>query len=113
MRVCIVGAGFSGIAAAIDLRRAGVTDLVIVDRGDAVGGAWRDNTYPGCACDVQSRLYELEAAPWPEWTRKFAGQEEIRSYLESVVEIFELGPSLRLDTESAFSCSSPTFASAL
>ena len=97
--MCIVGAGFSGIAAAIDLRRAGVTDLVIVDRGDAVGGAWRDNTYPGCACDVQSRLYELDAAPWPEWTRKFAGQEEIRSYLESVVEIFELGPSLRLGTE--------------
>ena len=99
VRACIVGAGFSGIAAAIDLRRAGVTDLVIVDRGTSVGGAWRDNTYPGCACDVQSRLYELEAAPWPEWTRKFAGQAEIRAYLESVVEIFGLEPMLRLGTE--------------
>ena len=99
VRVCVVGAGFSGIAAAIELRRAGVTDLVVVDRGTSVGGAWRDNTYPGCACDVQSRLYELDAAPWPEWTRKFAGQEEIRAYLESVVEIFGLEPMLRLGTE--------------
>ena len=99
VRACIVGAGFSGIAAAIDLRRAGVTDIVIVEREASVGGAWRDNTYPGCACDVQSRLYELAAAPWPGWTRKFAGQEEIRSYLESVVEIFGLGPLLRLGAE--------------
>jgi len=99
VRVCIVGAGFSGIAAAIELRRAGVSDLVILDRGSAVGGAWRDNTYPGCACDVQSRLYELRVAPWPQWTRKFAGQSEIRDYLESVVEIFGLRPSLTLDCE--------------
>jgi cation diffusion facilitator CzcD-associated flavoprotein CzcO len=99
VRVCIVGAGFSGLAAAIDLRRAGVSDVLIVDRGDAVGGAWRDNTYPGCACDVQSRLYELQAAPWPQWTRKFAGQEEIRAYLESVVEIFGLESSIELGTE--------------
>lgn len=99
MRACIVGAGFSGIAAAIELRRAGVTDVVIVDRADAIGGAWRDNTYPGCACDVQSRLYELAAAPWPHWSRKFAGQEEIRRYLESVVEIFGLDSCLRLSTD--------------
>lgn len=99
VRVCIVGAGFSGIAAAIALRRAGVSDLVILDRGNAVGGAWRDNTYPGCACDVQSRLYELQVAPWSQWSRKFAGQSEIRDYLESVVEIFGLRPSLTLDCE--------------
>ena len=99
VRVCIMGAGFSGIAAAISLRRAGVSDLVILDRGSRVGGTWRDNTYPGCACDVQSRLYELEVAPWPGWTRKFAGQAEIAEYLERVVEIFGLAPSLHLDTE--------------
>lgn len=99
MKACIVGAGFSGLAAAIELRRAGVTDIVIVERADAVGGAWRDNTYPGCACDVQSRLYELQVAPWPGWTRKFAGQAEIRAYLESVVEIFGLESSIRLGTE--------------
>ncbi|MGI9197075.1 MAG: flavin-containing monooxygenase [Candidatus Nanopelagicales bacterium] len=99
VRACIVGAGFSGIGAAIALRRAGVVDLAILDRGSRVGGAWRDNSYPGCACDVQSRLYELAVAPWPEWTRKFAGQQEIEAYLERVVEIFGLGPSLRLGTE--------------
>ena len=99
VRVCIVGAGFSGVAAAVSLRRAGITDLVILDRADAIGGTWRDNTYPGCACDVQSRLYELAVAPWPEWSRKFAGQEEIRSYLERVVEVFALEPCLRLGTE--------------
>lgn len=99
MTVCIVGAGFSGIAAAISLRRAGVTDLVILERGASVGGTWRDNTYPGCACDVQSRLYELGVAPWTEWSRKFAPQGEIRAYLERVVEIFNLTPYLRLGTE--------------
>ena len=99
VRACIVGAGFSGIGAAIALRRAGVTSLAILDRGSEVGGAWRANTYPGCACDVQSRLYELAVAPWPGWSRKFAGQAEIREYLESVVEIFGLEPDLRLDTE--------------
>ena len=99
VRACIVGAGFSGIAAAIELRRAGVNDLVIVDRADRVGGAWRANTYPGCACDVQSRLYELKVGPWPQWSRKFAGQREIRDYLENAVQIFGLEPYLRLDTE--------------
>ena len=98
VRVCIVGAGFSGVGAAIALRRAGVSDLVILERADAVGGAWRANTYPGCACDVQSRLYELAVASSPEWTRTFASQPEIRAYLESVVEIFNLSPSLRLNT---------------
>lgn len=99
VRACIVGAGFSGIGAAISLRRAGVVDLAILERGSQVGGAWRANTYPGCACDVQSRLYELAVAPWPGWTRKFAGQAEIRDYLEQVVEIFGLGSDIRLDTE--------------
>ena len=98
VRVCIVGAGFSGIAAAVSLRRSGITDLVLLERADAVGGTWRDNTYPGCACDVQSRLYELAVAPWPEWSSRFAGQGEIRDYLERVVEVFGLEPHLRLGT---------------
>ena len=97
--MCIVGGGFSGLAAAIELRRAGVNDLVILERAASVGGAWRDNTYPGCACDVKSRLYELRAAPWPDWSRTYSGQEEIRTYLERVVEIFGLDPYLRLETE--------------
>lgn len=97
--MCIVGAGFSGLAAAIELRRAGAGDLVIIERDEQIGGAWRDNTYPGCACDVKSRLYELRVAPWADWSRAYAGQEEIRGYLERVVEIFNLEPCLRRGTE--------------
>jgi len=99
VRACIVGAGPSGLTAAIELRRVGLTDLVILDRADSVGGAWEANTYPGCACDVRSRLYELRAAPWPQWSRRYAGQPEIRAYLREVVQIFNLGPHLRLNTE--------------
>lgn len=99
VRVAVVGAGFSGIAAAIELRRRGITDLVILERGSDVGGTWRDNTYPGCACDVQSRIYELAAAPHPDWTRTFSGQAEIQAYLRSVVEIHNLDPHLRLETD--------------
>lgn len=99
VRACIVGAGFSGLAAAIELRRAGITDVVVLERADSVGGAWRDNTYPGCACDVKSRLYELNAAPWPDWTHTYAAQEEIRAYLEAVVEIFSLAGHIRFRTE--------------
>ena len=104
VRVSIVGAGFSGIAAAISLRRAGITDIAIIDRADRVGGAWTANTYPGCACDVPSRLYELDAAPWPDWSRKFAGQAEIQRYLEQMVLAFGLGPMIELNTELISSC---------
>jgi cation diffusion facilitator CzcD-associated flavoprotein CzcO len=99
VRACIVGAGFSGIAAGISLRRAGITDIRILERGASVGGAWRDNTYPGCACDVQSRLYELSVAPWADWSRRYSAQPEIKAYLQSVVEIFGLEPSLRLNCD--------------
>jgi cation diffusion facilitator CzcD-associated flavoprotein CzcO len=78
----IVGAGFSGLGAAIELKRAGVGDLVVLDRGDAVGGTWRDNTYPGAACDVPSHVYSFSFAPNPDWTRSFSSQPEIQAYLE-------------------------------
>ncbi|MCW4355450.1 NAD(P)/FAD-dependent oxidoreductase [Hoyosella sp. YIM 151337] len=80
--VAIVGAGISGIGAAITLSEAGIDDYVILEKGDALGGTWRDNTYPGCACDVPSRLYSYSFAPNPEWSRVFAGQPEIRDYIE-------------------------------
>lgn len=99
VRACIVGAGPSGLTAAIELRRAGITDLVVLERAGRVGGAWEANTYPGCACDVRSRLYELRAAPWPEWSRAYAGQAEIAAYLRKVVEVFGLDSHLRLNTE--------------
>lgn len=94
----IVGAGFAGIAAAIALRARGVDDFVILERADAVGGTWRDNTYPGVACDVPSHLYGLASHPWPDWSRAFAPGEEIRAYLERVVRAEDLDRRLHLGT---------------
>jgi cation diffusion facilitator CzcD-associated flavoprotein CzcO len=95
----IVGAGFAGIAAALALRSAGVTDFVILERAHAVGGTWRDNTYPGVACDVPAHLYGLSSHPWPHWSRTFAPGGEIRAYLEHVVRAEGLDRHLRLGAE--------------
>ena len=72
--IAIIGAGFSGLAAAIRLRREGRDDFVVLDRHAEVGGTWWANTYPGCACDVPSHLYSLSFAPNPDWTRSFSSQ---------------------------------------
>lgn len=101
MTTVIVGAGFAGIAAAIALRRQGIDDFVLLERADAVGGTWRDNTYPGVACDVPSHLYGLASHPWPEWSRTFAPGHEIRAYLEHVVRAEGLERHLRLGTALA------------
>jgi cation diffusion facilitator CzcD-associated flavoprotein CzcO len=93
--VCIVGAGFSGLGAAIQLKRAGVHDLVVLDRGDTVGGTWRDNTYPGAACDVPSHVYSFSFAPNPDWTRSFSPQPEIQAYLERTARDFGVLPHVR------------------
>ncbi|QCQ92052.1 flavin-containing monooxygenase [Rhodococcus sp. SGAir0479] len=80
--VIVVGAGISGIGAVIRLQRLGITDVLVLEKGDALGGTWRDNTYPGCACDVPSALYSYSFAPNGHWSRLFAGQREIRDYIE-------------------------------
>jgi cation diffusion facilitator CzcD-associated flavoprotein CzcO len=95
--VAIVGAGFAGIGMAIRLREAGIDDVVILERGDRVGGTWRDNTYPGAACDVPSHLYSFSWAQ-PRWSRRYSGQAEILGYLEGLVRTHGLGPLLRLGT---------------
>ncbi|GAA1990233.1 NAD(P)/FAD-dependent oxidoreductase [Amycolatopsis minnesotensis] len=84
--VLVIGAGASGIGAAIRLRRMGVTDFAVLEKAGGLGGTWRANTYPGCACDVPSALYSYSFAPNPEWTRAFAGQDEIRRYLVATAE---------------------------
>ena len=84
--IAIVGSGFSGIGLAVHLRRAGVEDFVVLERGDGVGGTWHYNTYPGCACDVPSNLYSFSFAPNPDWSRTYSRQPEIRAYLERVVD---------------------------
>ncbi|MEO3976622.1 NAD(P)/FAD-dependent oxidoreductase [Streptomyces sp. CAU 1734] len=99
VRVVIVGAGFAGIGTAIRLMAEGHRDLLILEREEEPGGAWRDNTYPGCACDVPSRLYSFSFAPNPEWSRRYAPQEEIRRYLRQCADSHGLGPRLRLGCE--------------
>src|SRR3954453_16507492 len=80
-RVVIVGAGFGGLAAAIELRRNGIEDVVILEKADGLGGTWRDNTYPGAACDVPSHLYSFSFEPKTDWSRRFPAQPEILEYL--------------------------------
>jgi len=97
VRVLIVGSGFAGIGAAIMLRARGIGDLVILERAASLGGTWRDNRYPGCACDVESVLYSFSFAPNPDWSRTFAGSAEIHRYLERVATEQEVLPHLRFD----------------
>ena len=86
VRVLVVGAGFAGLAMAIKLKESGETDYLVVERGDDVGGTWRDNTYPGAACDVPSQLYSYSFALNPGWTRSFSPQPEIQSYIQRVAQ---------------------------
>ncbi len=86
VRVLVVGAGFGGLATAIGLQEDGERDFLVVERGSDVGGTWRDNTYPGAACDVPSQLYSYSFAPNPEWSRSFSPQPEIQAYIRSVAE---------------------------
>jgi cation diffusion facilitator CzcD-associated flavoprotein CzcO len=96
--VAIVGGGLSGLATAIQLVRAGVRSFVVIEQSDGVGGTWRDNIYPGAACDVPSHLYSFSFAPKTDWTRRFAEQPEILSYAEDLVDRYRLSPHLRLGT---------------
>lgn len=99
VRVAVIGSGFGGLGAAVRLRREGITDFVVLERAASVGGTWRDNSYPGCACDVPSHLYSFSFAPNPDWPRTFSGQEHIRAYLERVADTFGLRPHIRLEHE--------------
>ncbi|MGW2669232.1 flavin-containing monooxygenase [Streptomyces sp. NPDC001272] len=99
VRVAVIGSGFGGLGAAVRLRREGITDFVVLERADSVGGTWRDNSYPGCACDVPSHLYSFSFAPNPDWPRTFSGQPAIRAYLEHVTDTFGLRPHIRFGHE--------------
>jgi cation diffusion facilitator CzcD-associated flavoprotein CzcO/acetyl esterase/lipase len=97
--VAIVGAGFGGIGLGMTLKTAGIDSFTIFERADGIGGVWRDNTYPGAACDVPSHLYSFSFEPNPDWTRVYSPQPEILDYLERCVERYGIGPNLRLGTE--------------
>jgi cation diffusion facilitator CzcD-associated flavoprotein CzcO len=98
-RIAIVGTGFGGIGAAVRLLQDGERDLVLFERSDDVGGVWRDNTYPGSACDVASHLYSFSFAPTGRWSRRFAVQSEIHAYLRRVAADFGVLPHVRFRTE--------------
>ena len=96
VHIAIIGAGFSGIGAGARLQAAGFEDFVILERAESVGGVWRDNRYPNCACDIESPLYSFSFAPNPNWSRMFSPAAEIHAYLQDCVARFGLGPHLRL-----------------
>jgi cation diffusion facilitator CzcD-associated flavoprotein CzcO len=102
--VAVIGAGFAGIGAGIRLRQAGMTDFVILERADAVGGTWRDNTYPGCTCDVPSHLYSYSFAPNPDWSHSFSRQPEIQAYADAVTDQYGMRPYIRFGTELTGAC---------
>jgi cation diffusion facilitator CzcD-associated flavoprotein CzcO len=99
VEVLILGAGVSGIAAAVACLRAGHDDVVIVERAHDVGGTWLHNTYPGCAVDIPTQVYSFSYAPNPDWSRFYAPQREILDYLRRVADDFGVRPKLRLGTE--------------
>jgi len=100
-RIGIIGAGFSGLCAAIRLRQSGFDDFVIFERAADVGGTWRDNTYPGCACDIPSNLYSFSFELNPDWTRMYPLQSEIWTYLLRLVEKYALRERIRFNAEVA------------
>jgi cation diffusion facilitator CzcD-associated flavoprotein CzcO len=98
-RIVIVGSGFSGLGAAIRLKQRGEHDFVLLERADRLGGTWRDNSYPGCACDVPSHLYSFSFALNPDWTRLCSPQSEIQAYLERVADEYGIPPHIRFGHE--------------
>lgn len=97
--VLVVGAGFSGLGAAIRLSQEGFDDLVVLERGSDVGGTWRDNSYPGAACDVPSHLYSYSFAPNPDWSRAFSPQGEIYDYIRRVTHEAGVREKIRFGVE--------------
>jgi cation diffusion facilitator CzcD-associated flavoprotein CzcO len=97
--VAVIGAGFAGLGTAIRLKQSRIEDFVVLERADDVGGTWRDNTYPGCTCDVPSHLYSFSFAPNPGWSRTFSPASEIWDYLRACAARYGIGPYLRLGCE--------------
>lgn len=95
----IIGAGFAGLAAAIKLKEAGFGRLTVLEKGDRIGGTWRENTYPGACCDVPSRLYSYSFALNPDWSRAFSPHDEIRAYMDRVAAQFGVADRFRFNAE--------------
>ena len=98
-RIVVIGTGFAGIGMAIRLKQAGYDDFVVLERAEDVGGTWRDNTYPGCRCDVPSHLYSFSFAPNPDWSDTYSLQPEIHEYLRKVATDYGVVDRVRFGTE--------------
>lgn len=96
--VIIIGAGFSGVGMAIRLLQAGINRFAILERDTQVGGCWRDNQYPGAACDIPSNLYSFSFAPNPNWSRAYSSSQEILAHIQSMVHDFQLQRFIRVNT---------------
>lgn len=99
LSVLIIGAGFGGIGLAIRLDKVGISDFLILEKAGDVGGTWRDNSYPGAACDVPSHLYSFSFEPRAEWSSRYPPQAEIHDYIRHCASKYQLNPRIHLDTE--------------
>ncbi|WP_083897648.1 flavin-containing monooxygenase [Nocardia vinacea] len=97
--VIIIGAGFGGVGMAIELRRNGFDDIAILERGTDIGGVWRENTYPGAACDVPSPLYSFSYEPKPDWPQRYSGQAAIHDYLRGIAQRHRLLEAIHFGAE--------------
>ncbi|MDP3891132.1 NAD(P)/FAD-dependent oxidoreductase [Nocardioides sp.] len=97
--VTIIGAGFGGLGTALALQQAGLTDVTLLEKADDIGGVWRENTYPGAACDVPSALYSWSFAPHPGWQRRYSGQADILAYIRRTAQERGLRDRVRTGVE--------------
>jgi cation diffusion facilitator CzcD-associated flavoprotein CzcO len=97
--VLIVGSGFSGLCLGVRLRQSRQNSFLIIEKGADIGGTWRDNRYPGCACDIPSHLYSLSFAPRNDWSRLYPSQPELWDYLRDITDKYELRSKIRFNTE--------------
>ena len=99
VQIAIAGAGFSGLGTAIALRQEGIDDFVVLERAEDLGGTWRDNSYPGCACDIASVLYSYTDEQNPRWSQAFASQSEIWAYMHDVAARHDVARNMRFHHE--------------
>ncbi|TGM43499.1 NAD(P)/FAD-dependent oxidoreductase [Leptospira levettii] len=104
-KVVIIGAGMTGILLAIEFNRIGVKDITILEKKHDLGGTWRENTYPGVACDIPAHMYTYSFAPNPEWSHRFAHGDEIQSYFKRVSDEYKITPQIHFNeavTEASY-----------
>ena len=97
--VVIVGTGFGGLGMAIELKRAGFENLVLLEKGDDIGGVWRENTYPGAGCDIPSPYYSFSYEPNPDWPMRFSLREDIHDYMRRTADKYGITPRIRFNSE--------------